>query len=109
MVVISERNAKTCEEGLTTTRVTADSLQKIMDSANNTADSSKQISLSTQQERTALEQVLEAMMEVHEGAGRFAGKVREGETVSADLRQLATELTELIGSYQVGEPVSDST
>lgn len=109
MVVISERNARTCEEGLTTTRVTADSLQKIMDSANNTAGSAQRISLSTQQERTALEQVLEAMMEVHEGAARFVSKVREGETVSADLRQLATELTELIGSYQVGGPVREST
>ena len=101
MVVASERNSRIFAEGFTATRATADSLQKIMDSASNTTDSARQISLSTQQERTALQQVLDAMLEVSEDAALFARKVSETDRIAADLRGLAAMLTELIGRYKV--------
>ena len=103
MVVASERNSRIFEEGFMATQVTADSLQKIMDSASSTADSAKQISLSTQQERTALQQVLDAMMEVSEGAALFASKVSEGDEITSNLRGLAAGLTELIERYGMDE------
>ena len=114
MVITSERNSRIFKEGFTATQATADSLRKIMDSASNTTDSAKQISLSTRQERTALQQVLEAMLEVSEGATLFANKVGKTDRIAADLRALAAMLTELIGRYQVGEkdgfqPDSDAT
>ena len=108
MVVASERHSRIFADGFTATQTTADSLQKILDSASNTADSARQISLSTQQERTALQQVLDAMMEVSEGATLFASKVGETDRITATLRELAAELTELIGKYRVGEIADDS-
>jgi len=74
-----------------------------MDSASNTTDSAKQISLSTRQERTALQQALDAMLEVSEGATLFASKVSETDRIAANLRELAAMLTELIGRYKVDE------
>ncbi|MBT4498803.1 MAG: methyl-accepting chemotaxis protein [Gemmatimonadetes bacterium] len=108
MVVTSERNSRIFKEGFTATQATADSLRKIMDSSSNTTDSAKQISLSTRQERTALQQVLDAMLEVSEGATLFASKVSETDRIAADLRALAAMLTELIGRYKVDENADDS-
>ena len=105
MVIASERNSRIFTEGFTATRATADSLQKIVDSASNTTDSAKQISLSTQQERTALQQVLDAMLEVSKGAELFASKVGETDRTAADLQELAAMLTELIGRYKVDESI----
>jgi len=109
MVVASERNSRVFEEGFIATQATADSLQKILDSASNTADSAKQISLSTQQERTAMQQILDAMMEVSEGAAHFASKVNETNEITSSLGGLSAELTELIGKYEVDEPGSDES
>ena len=103
MVVASERNSRVFEAGFVATQATADSLQKILDSASNTADSARQISLSTQQERTAMQQILDAMVEVSEGATHFASKVNETNETATSLRGLAAELTELIGKYEVDE------
>jgi len=108
MVITSERNNRIFKEGFTATQATADSLRKIMDSASNTTDSAKQISLSTRQERTALQQVLDAMLEVSKGATLFASKVSETDRIAADLRELAAALTELIGRYKVDENANDS-
>ena len=107
MVVASERNSRVFEEGFSATQATADSLQKILGSASSTADSAKQISLSTQQERTAMQQILDAMVEVSEGATHFAGKVNETNEIASNLRGLAAELTELIGRYEVDEAADD--
>jgi len=103
MVITSERNSRIFKDGFTATQATADSLRKIMDSASNTTDSAKQISLSTRQERTALQQALDAMLEVSEGATLFASKVSETDRIAANLRELAAMLTELIGRYKVDE------
>jgi len=101
MVVAAERNSRVFEEGFGATQATAESLNKILDSASNTADSARHISMSTQQERTALQQVLEAMTEVSEGASVFANRARESDRITADLKDLAAELTDLIGKYTV--------
>jgi methyl-accepting chemotaxis protein len=103
MVVASERNSKIFAEGFTGTHTTAESLHRILDSASSTTDSARHISLSTQQERTALQQVVDAMTEVSGGAALFASKVSETDGTISDLKELAAELTELMGKYGVDE------
>lgn len=101
MVVAAERNSRVFEAGFGATQATADSLNKILDSASNTAESARHISMSTQQQRTALQQVLQAMTEVSEGASVFANRARDADRITADLKELAAELTRLIAKYRV--------
>ena len=54
-------------------------------------------------EFAALQQVLEAMTEVSKGAMLFAVKVGETDRITANMGELARQLTELIGKYKVEE------
>ncbi len=109
MVIASENNTKSIEQGLEFMQNTASSLEKILESASGTTGAARQISLSTQQQRTASDQVVQSLQEVSEGAKQFANTVEATNNAASDLSELSGELTALIGRFKVDGAAESSS
>ena len=101
MVIASENNTKSIEQGLESMVETAGGLEKILERASSTTEAARQISLSTQQQRTASDQVVQSLQEVSEAAKQFASTVEATNNAASDLNALSGELTALIGRFKV--------
>ncbi|HNO11895.1 MAG TPA: methyl-accepting chemotaxis protein, partial [bacterium] len=77
-------------------------LENILLAAQNTTESAKQISLSTQQQRTASEQVVTTLKEISEGAKHFVKSSNQAAIISGDLNALSDELNKTLNNFKVG-------
>lgn len=92
LVMSTERAQKKVEEGKLLAHRTADSLDKIVQQVEETTDSAKQISIATQQQRTASDQVVVSMREMAQVSRQAAEVSRQIQGAISELNRLADTL-----------------
>jgi methyl-accepting chemotaxis protein len=92
LVVSTERAKQKVEEGKLIASRTADALARIVSQVEETTDASKQISIATQQQRTASEQVVISMREIAGVSNSGAEASRQIQAAIGDLDRLADAL-----------------
>lgn len=92
LIMSTERAAKKVEEGKHLAQRTADALNRIVNQVEDTTDSAKQISIATQQQRTASDQVVLSMREVAQVSQHAAESSRQISAAIVDLNRLADSL-----------------
>ena len=102
MVIASERGVKRVQEGLEYSASTSNQLADIVNGAQSTADAAKQIALSTQQQKTASEQVVIALKEIDDGSSHTAGSIRKLSNISRDLAELSSYLKSQVDNFRLG-------
>src|SRR5208337_4238556 len=88
LVIASEKGAKGIQEGMEYSNQTAGILAGIVDDAQATTDAAKQISLSTQQQKTASNQVVTALREIVAGTEQNTDAVNKVVKISVNLAKL---------------------
>ncbi|OQY27418.1 MAG: hypothetical protein B6244_10625 [Candidatus Cloacimonetes bacterium 4572_55] len=101
LVISSEEGTKKLADGLDHTRVTANLLQEILEAANMTAESARRISLATQQQKTASEQVVIALQEIFDGTKQLVETNNTSIGISAYLQELSEELGKTIQKFKI--------
>jgi methyl-accepting chemotaxis protein len=96
LAVASEKSSQGIEQGLSFSADTAGLLSEIVGAAHSTMDSAKQISLSTQQQRTANGQVVAALREIMAGTSTTATSIEAMGTISHELAELSEGLERLL-------------
>ena len=92
LVMSTEKAQKKVEEGKMLAHRTADSLDKIVQQVEETTDSAKQISIATQQQRTASDQVVVSMREMAQVSRQAAEVSRQIQAAISELNRLADTL-----------------
>lgn len=92
LVVSAEQAARKIDEGVESSRMTSEALANIVERTQSVTSLAKQISLGTQQQRTATEQVVEALREISAGAQQVAHGSKETGQVIGDLLKLSEDL-----------------
>jgi methyl-accepting chemotaxis protein len=109
LAVASEQEAKRIAEGVTHGHEASQALIEILESAQSTTIAAEQISLSTQQQRTAAEQVVDAVRSIQSDSQAVAQGSAEATHVIADLVQLADELQQAVEQFEVGDKQKEQT
>ena len=92
LIMSTERSAKKVDEGKALASRTAESLDRIVQQVEETTDAAKQISIATQQQRTASDQVVLSMREVAQVSQHAAETTRQISSAIVDLNALADSL-----------------
>lgn len=92
LVIVSEEETKKIQNGVETAQTMVKELTEILDKADKTLDWVKQISLATQQQLTASEQVAVVLHDISDGVRRFSTAINSTRETSEELKQLAGTL-----------------
>lgn len=98
-IIDSETGSKRIQEGLEDSAETVDMLQSIVRGAKDTTDAAKQISLSTQQQKTANEQILTALREIDQGGKQNIDSIKQIGIIVKDLKQLSDNLKDIVDRF----------
>ncbi len=101
LVIASEKGSKGIHEGIEYSSETAVILSDIVNAAQNTTDAAKQISLSTQQQKTASNQVVTALREIVAGTGQTTDAMNKLNAIAQNLSQLSDSLKGLAEQYKL--------
>ncbi len=96
LVISSEKSAKVVNEGMRHSNETAEVLINVVSAAQSTTDAAKQISLSTQQQKTASNQVVMALRDIVSGATQTSSAIARIDVISRDLMQKAAMLEQSV-------------
>ncbi len=99
MVVASETSSKGVQEGMASFARIEDLFRDILESGKTTTNSAKQISLSTQQQKTATTQVVATLKDIAQGSRQTSESVNNISTASKNLKELADELKLLMDKF----------
>jgi methyl-accepting chemotaxis protein len=108
LVLASEKSSRGIREGLDYALQTVTMLSDVVAGAEATADASKQISLSTQQQQTASTQVVIALRDIEEGTRQSSSAMQQISTIAKDLTELADNLKVLVDRFRLGEELPDA-
>ncbi|HSJ57579.1 MAG TPA: methyl-accepting chemotaxis protein [Anaerolineae bacterium] len=103
LVLASEQESKRIAEGVSRGQEANQALTEILESAESTTMAAEQISLATQQQRTAVEQVVEAARSIQADSQAVARGSEEATQVIADLVTLAEELRDAVVEFELEE------
>jgi len=101
LVIASEKSSKGIHEGLDFSDKTVMMLEAIVEEVEATADASRQISLSTQQQVIATEQVVFALRDIQRGVHTTSQTGQETTSISKDLAELSGKLESLVGKFRI--------
>jgi len=101
LVLASEQEAKRIAEGVARGREARRSLDEILESAESTTTAAEQISLSTRQQRTAAEQVVEAVRSIQADSRAVAQGSAQASQVIAELVDLAADLQRTVAQFKM--------
>ena len=101
LVIASEKGSKGIHEGIEYTNQTADLLIDVVSAAQSTTDAAKQISLSTQQQKTASSQVVAALRDIVTGTNQTTNSINRIEAISKGLMDLSSNLKELAECFMI--------
>ncbi len=99
MIVASEKSTRGILQGLEYSTQTAAKLTDIVKGSQTTVDAAKQISLSTQQQKIASEQVLIALREIDKGAEQSSRSISHLSLISKILTELSDNLRQLTDKF----------
>jgi methyl-accepting chemotaxis protein len=101
LVIASEKGSKGIQEGMEYSNSTASLLIDIVDAAHATTEAAKQISLSTQQQKTAGDQVVMALREIVAGTGQTTEAIDKISLISSEMTRLSDELQVLMEQFKL--------
>lgn len=100
LVLTSEKGVASIEEGMQATGAATQRLESMVTATSRTNEAALQISLSTQQQKTANSQILTALREIMQASGNTSDSIQSISNVSKHLSELAASLNEAAGSFQ---------
>ena len=100
-VMAAEENVKVVSTGVKELKRLQDCFREILSMAERTTDSARQVSLATEQQRSANEQVVASMRELSDVAKQMATAARETTRSANSLNQMAERLKALISKFQL--------
>lgn len=103
LVTSSEKGSKGIEEGIETSSHTAETLNHILTGAQSTVEAAKQISLSTQQQKTASDQVVVSLREIAEGSRQTSDSIMQINNTTIELSKLSDNLKDVVEKFKVTE------
>jgi methyl-accepting chemotaxis protein len=105
LVINSEKGAAGITAGMDATANTADRLGELVEEASQTTGAAQQISLSTQQQKTASNQVVVALREIVTASSHTAQSISRISQISHDMTATSAELREMVGQFKLaGKP-----
>jgi methyl-accepting chemotaxis protein len=101
LVITSEKGGAGITDGMVATSNTAALLAEMVDAARQTTSAAQQISLSTQQQKTASGQVVVALREIVTASAHTAQSLSRIREVSHDMTRLSGELGQRVQSFSL--------
>lgn len=101
LVITSEKGAAGINSGMDATSHTAGRLDDLVEAARQTSSAAQQISLSTQQQRTASNQVVVALREIVGASSHTAHSINRISEISRDMSRLSAELDTLVNRFRL--------
>jgi len=102
-ILATEQGAKEVELGVKVVKRVGESLEEIIEMINQTFHASKQISIATQQQRSASDQVVMTMRQISEVAQQTAVGMKQSTKAVGELNRLADEFKEKIKGFRLGQ------
>jgi methyl-accepting chemotaxis protein len=99
LVIASEKSSRAIADGLSSSHETTKTLAEILEGAHATSDAAREISLSTMQQRTAVQQVVIALREIEEGAKQSAGAINHVAGIAKNLSALSGNLQDIVKRF----------
>jgi methyl-accepting chemotaxis protein len=103
LVITSEKGAAGISAGTAASANTADRLGEIVNAATHTTSAAQQISLSTQQQKTASNQVVIALREIVTASSHTAHSITRISQISKEMSGLSARLEELVGQFKLSD------
>ena len=107
LVITSEKGASGIAAGTAASANTAERLGEIVNAASHTSSAAQQISLSTQQQKTASNQVVVALREIVTASSHTAHSITRISQISKEMSGLSARMEELVGQFKLGDKTSD--
>ena len=101
LIISSEKGTKGIRGGIEYSGHTTELLLETVETANEAADAAKQISLSTQQQKTASNQVLVALKEISAGASQNSRAINHISVTTDNLAALSKGMKEAIEKFKL--------
>lgn len=101
LVVVSEKGTRTVREGADFASASLNDLVNIVAGTKSSTESAVQISLSTQQQKTASNQVLSALKEIGQGLHQTSAAVRQTSAATSHMRDTANHLQKMLGKFKM--------
>lgn len=108
LVIASENGSKVINEGSQAATFTLGELMNIVEGAKLASESAMQISLSSQQQKTASNQVLKALTEIDRGLHQSSASIRQTSTATHNLTDMSDVLKKKLGVFKLGDNLADS-
>ena len=102
LVITSEKGATLIQKGMQLSSETLNELNGLVGAASKTSNAAKQISLSTQQQKTASSQVVTALHAITTSTSLNAQAVRNISDISEDMLEVSQHLHELVNEFHLG-------
>jgi len=103
LVITSEKGATGIAGGMSATASTAERLGELVGAASQTTSAAQQISLSTQQQKTASNQVVVALREIVTASSHTAQSISRISQISQDMTTTSAELREIVGQFKLAD------
>lgn len=103
LVITSEKGAGGITSGAAASATTADRLNEIVNAASHTTSAAQQISLSTQQQKTASNQVVVALREIVTASSHTAKSITRISQVSKEMSDLSAYLDKLVDQFKLSD------
>jgi methyl-accepting chemotaxis protein len=101
LVIAAEQGTKKVNQGVALSQTTQQALEQIATSADQTGISATQITISTRQQQTAVEQVVEALHNLNAEVSRVAASSKQAVQIVTDLGQLSDALDEPVAMFEL--------
>ncbi len=105
-IVASEQGAEEARAGSELARDVVQALELIGGMVEETTSAAKEISIATQQQRSASDQVVAAMTQVSDVSRQYAVGSKQSAAAAAQLNQLSDELRQSISAFTVRKPAT---
>ena len=105
-IIASAETAEEVRVGTSRARGVVEALERISGMVDETTTAAKEISIATQQQRSASDQVVAAMAQVSDVSRQYAVGSRQSAAAAAELNVLAAELRTAIAEFRTGERVT---
>ncbi|MDY0071351.1 MAG: methyl-accepting chemotaxis protein [Thauera sp.] len=103
LVITSEKGANGISAGLEASAHATERLNAIVEAASETSRAAQQISLSTEQQKTASSQVVVALREIVGASSHTAQSITRISQVSKDMSALSGQLDQLVQNFKLGD------
>ena len=100
LVIASEKSSKRINEGTHLAADTKSELGNLVQGSQTTNEAANQISLSTQQQKTATEQVLSALKEIEKGIHHSSASIKQTSAMAVELKGSSLELKKLVSEFK---------